>query len=644
MRYRREIDGLRALAVVPVILFHAGVSAFGGGYVGVDVFFVISGYLITGIILTEAEQGRFSILRFYERRARRILPALFTVMAVCLPLAWLLLLPTDARDFSASLVAVSLFSSNVLFWLQSGYFDAAAELRPLLHTWSLAVEEQYYLVFPWLMVALAGWGRRRLSGVLAALALLSLLCAQWGSTHWPSANFFMLHARAWELLIGALAAIHLAGPQASRQPRWLAELGGLLGLSLVGVAIFWFDGATPFPSLYALVPTIGAVLIILCATPATLVGRALGHRLPVGIGLISYSAYLWHQPLFAFARHRSLVPPDGSVYLALSAATLVLAYLSWRFVEQPFRMRDRIDRGAVFRIAGWGSLAFIAVGLAGFLSHGAASWTDERARLYEVERRLAPVYGLDRSCREFNTSDKCRTGDRPELLVWGDSYAMHLVPGVRAVRPDLQVVQMTMPVCGPFLGIAPVNAGFSLGAAAECIRHNDAVIDWLKKTPGIKTVVLGSTYGQFLNHGAKVMLRDGRVVDGKAHAAQAFTDTLAELRALGVRPVVVSPTPRDGSDIGRCLAKSIQWRIDAGACDFAREPAEKRQREVLDFLSALAPATEVVWLFDTICDQKRCNAAIGDVLLYRDTGHLSVEGSVKVALTGELRNALAPGR
>ena len=302
MDYRREIDGLRALAVLPVIFFHAGFPTFRGGFVGVDVFFVISGYLITTIILAELEQGKFSIINFYERRARRILPALFLVMFVCLPLAWLWLLPQEMKSFSQSLVAVSAFASNVLFWRTSGYFETAAELKPLLHTWSLAVEEQYYLLFPVFLMLTWRLGKRWIVGLLACVFVVSLAAAQWNAVAKPTATFFLLPTRGWELLVGAFVALYFSKDRNKIPAKLLCEVGGAVGFVLITYSIFAFDKQTPFPSFYALVPTIGTALIILYATQSTLVGQLLGNRVCVGVGLISYSAYLWHQPLFAFAR------------------------------------------------------------------------------------------------------------------------------------------------------------------------------------------------------------------------------------------------------------------------------------------------------------------------------------------------------
>jgi peptidoglycan/LPS O-acetylase OafA/YrhL len=370
MDYRSEIDGLRALAVLPVILFHSGFETFSGGFVGVDVFFVISGYLITTIILTELEQERFSIVTFYERRARRILPALFLVILVCIPFAWFWLLPSDMKDFSQSLVAVSIFASNILFWRESGYFDTAAELKPLLHTWSLAVEEQYYVLFPLFLMLFWKLGKRWMLLTLGLVFVASLAIAQWAAYAKPAAAFYLLPTRGWELLIGTFSAFYLS--QANRRDfgKVLSELGGWLGVTLILYAVFAYSKATPFPGLYALAPTLGAVLIILFATKQTSVGKFVGNKAFVGIGLISYSAYLWHQPLFALARHQSLIDPSATIFLLLSILALVLAYISWRYVEAPFRNKNIIKRKSIFLFASFGTIFFLVVGLIGNISGG----------------------------------------------------------------------------------------------------------------------------------------------------------------------------------------------------------------------------------------------------------------------------------
>ena len=335
MQYRREIDGLRAVAVLPVILFHAGFRIFSGGFVGVDVFFVISGYLITGIIISELEQGRFSILRFYERRARRILPALFFMMLCCIPFAWMWMSPWKFKEFAQSLIAVSVFVSNIFFWRESGYFAAVAEEKPLLHTWSLAVEEQYYVLFPIFLILLWRFGRNPVFYSVVAIAVISLLLSEWGSQNKPTANFYLAPTRAWELLAGSICAFFQFGREQRSN-----NLLSAFGLALILFAIFYYDENTPFPSVYALAPVVGTALIIMFGAKSTWAAKLLSMRGFVGIGLISYSAYLWHQPLFAFVRIRSIYEPEQWLMLIASVASLALAYFSWRFVEQPFRAKS----------------------------------------------------------------------------------------------------------------------------------------------------------------------------------------------------------------------------------------------------------------------------------------------------------------
>jgi len=327
LKYRAEIDGLRALAVVPVILFHAGFELFGGGFVGVDVFFVISGYLITTILIEDLEKDQFSLINFYERRARRILPALFFVMLVCIPFAWMWMLPSQMKGFSQSLVAVSLFSSNILFWRESGYFEAAAEEKPLLHTWSLAVEEQYYVLFPIFLFLAWQFGKHRVFWMIVVMAAISLLLSEWGWRHEATGNFYLAPTRAWELFSGSIAAFVV-------QKRGVKSNNALslVGLTAIIFSIFAYDRTTPFPSLHALIPVIGVVLLVLYADKETLVAKLLSTKAFVGVGLISYSAYLWHQPLFAFAKIRLSEEPPMLLMAMLSATSLTLAVASWTLV------------------------------------------------------------------------------------------------------------------------------------------------------------------------------------------------------------------------------------------------------------------------------------------------------------------------
>ena len=427
MKYRAEIDGLRALAVIPVILYHAGFKLFGGGYVGVDIFFVISGYLITTIILAELELGTFSLVRFYERRARRILPALFLVIFTCLPFAWFWLLPDAMKQFSESLVAVNVFVSNVLFWHTSGYFDTATELKPLIHTWSLAVEEQYYVLFPLFLMLTWKLGRRWIVGLLVLIFAISLAGAQWLSATHPSFAFYMLPARGWELLTGAFIAFYYTNHNIKKHNHKIEQLGSLFGLLLVAYAVFSYGDQTPFPSFYTLVPTIGATLIIIFATNKTIVGKLLGSKFFVAIGLISYSAYLWHQPMFAFARERSLDEPSMWLMSALVALSFGFAYLSWKYVERPFRNKHRFSHNKVFLYGAVCSALFIGIGLTGYFSKGFESRFGK-----EIVNLLYPTNGSLNGCEEVVTDvgdETCRIGNlsiEPTIAVIGDSHSTRL--------------------------------------------------------------------------------------------------------------------------------------------------------------------------------------------------------------------------
>jgi len=270
MKYRPEVDGLRAVAVIPVILFHAGFSFFSGGYIGVDIFFVISGYLITTIIYRELESGKFSIINFYEKRSRRILPLLFFIVFISIPLAWFGLFNIDMIDFSQSLVAIPVFSSNVLFWLEADYFDTASELKPLLHTWSLAVEEQFYLFFPITLLVIWKINKNYILPSILIVGFVSLIFSQWASVNFPTANFYLLPSRAWELAVGSVVGILLHKNSTfvnSFNKTKMANILSWTGLLMITYSILIFDGNTPYPSLYTLIPTLGTALII-CFLPA----------------------------------------------------------------------------------------------------------------------------------------------------------------------------------------------------------------------------------------------------------------------------------------------------------------------------------------------------------------------------------------
>ncbi|MEK6216596.1 MAG: acyltransferase, partial [Boseongicola sp.] len=362
MKYRPEIDGLRAIAVVPVVFFHAKVAGFSGGYLGVDVFFVISGFLITGLIIDDLNRGNFSIVDFYERRARRILPALFFVVLACLPFAWFWMTPDDLIRFFQSDFAVALFVSNFLFWSQSGYFATDADEKPLLHTWSLAVEEQFYIFFPLLLLLVFRWDRRLIMPTLIACAAGSLALSEWGWRNASSANFYLSPARFWQLLAGGICAVVMI-----RRKVPSSDPISWVGLMAVVVSIMVFDQRTPSPSIFTLLPVVGTCILLLFAQQGTLVARMFARPVFVQVGLLSYSLYLWHQPILAFARIRLGEPPGGVLLASLLLLSVVLSFLSWKWLEKPFRRRGpngfAVSRKVVFTMSSAGIAVFVSLGV-----------------------------------------------------------------------------------------------------------------------------------------------------------------------------------------------------------------------------------------------------------------------------------------
>ncbi|MEM7122532.1 MAG: acyltransferase family protein [Pseudomonadota bacterium] len=655
MQYRAEIDGLRALAVIPVILFHAGFDLFGGGYVGVDVFFVISGYLITTIIHTEIQAGSFSILGFYDRRIRRILPALMLVCLVSIPFAWMWMLPNEFRNFAQSLVAISVFASNILFWLESDYFAAAAELKPMLHTWSLAVEEQFYVFFPLFLLLFRRLTVKSLLAVIILCAIVSLALAEWASTTHPIANFYLLPTRAWELAVGAMLA--LTAPTWLRTDGVVAQTGSALGFGMILYAVFAFDESTPFPSLWALIPVIGTALVVAFTRPRTLVGRMLCWSPVVGIGLISYSAYLWHQPLFAFARIRLLDHVTPDVYLGLSVAALVLAYLSWRFVERPFRQRTVFSRRQIFVGAACVSVLVAGFGMFGHLTRGlpqrlppdaiqmAALSGRPDARTRDCHANIADQSVLDESC--------LHAGERSDnLIIWGDSHAVELAGALTdtLAAHDTSVRQFSSSACVPALGVYRARAGL------ECVRFTEHVMDYLLEQPPTTIVVVARwpvhlELEPFDNMEGGVLpdhLNDVSIPLGSERSAAfdpdridkvgtLYRETVESLLANGHRVVLVYPVPEVGWSVPIHLAREIQFGIEReGPLSTSHDVFRERTAQSYQQLDLLGENANLIRVKPetAFCDTYvagRCVAQLDGDPLYFDGHHVNTKGATMIA-------------
>ena len=621
--YREDIDWLRAIAVLAVVAFHFEAPAVFGGFVGVDIFFVISGYLITGIIRDELQDGSFSFARFYERRVRRLLPALYAVVALTAIPSFHYLLTSERAEFFRSVAAVVTFTSNFFFWFQTGYFDHAAVEKPLLHTWSLAVEEQFYLALPlmlWGLLRLARGHRLALPTALVALGLASFALSIWLMKSDRSANaFFMSPPRAWEFLIGGLVATHgfpvLRHALAQQIARGVA-------LVVIAIPIFSLRQGPGFPGFNALTPCIGAAMFIWSGIGVPSVKR--GTYSPLGIvrffGQISYSLYLWHWPAFTFARFaKNGLVLDAADKLALFALTVAISYLSWRFVEQPFRERSLAPtRRGAFLAAGLASVVLLGGSAVGVVLNQTSSDVDRAAYklesydtynyqpLYRFGTCFAPDGGV------FGDSCVSLASGKTNWLLWGDSLAAHYFHGLRkATDPaSVNILQATQAACMPTLDAAAQGNASCRGFAAQMEaffrdRRPDLVVmsaDWLEY--------------------ARPPRFDGMVADLK--------QTIARLNELGIAVALLGPAVQFKSRLPSMLMRARLRQIEPRPEDIVLPEIFSLDQMMK---SALPPHANFSYIsvVGTVCPARQCPITLdGGIPLSWDHAHLTSEGSAYV--------------
>ena len=630
--------------MLAVVLFHARIRGFPGGFVGVDIFLVISGYLIAQLILRESAAGSFTLIGFYERRVRRILPALLAMLAASGLAGWILL-PADFRDFGQSLTAIALFGSNLLFWGWEGYFSLTTEATPLLHTWSLAVEEQFYILFPALLLLVRRQPFTMRAALLAAGAA-SFTYSVWAVQADPGAAFYSPLSRAWEFMVGALLA---AGLLPALRWRWLGDMIALVGLAAIGHAIWTLSERSAFPGLNALEPVLGAAAILYGSQVAgSRVARLLGARPLVAIGLISYSLYLWHWPLIVFGNYY-LLGPYRFVRLAMVLLAFPLAWLSWRYIELPFRKpRLLLSRRTLF-LSAMGASGALAVYGAGIALANGLPWRFDAAVQQLNEQGPPPDYACaGRPVDTIRSETRCRigaAGSRPSFVLWGDSHAAVYLPALDrlARRHGAAGYDLTSLGCPPLL---PIRANeekanqwmFHPARKRECAARNAAVARFLaEERPRVVLLAAHwSVYG------------GGRHPDPEAPGGdrRAFQDGIHQLRALGIAVHVVLDVPDAPFAEPRRLAKAQllgeMRRIEPLRAEHLRRDAPFR---------AIASDLErrgLVGVIDPgrlLCGTSTCKVTDRGYPLYFDGNHLSERGAMFVAPAFEpLFRRLAPPR
>jgi peptidoglycan/LPS O-acetylase OafA/YrhL len=649
-RYRRDIDGLRAVAVLSVVLFHAGVRRFSGGYVGVDVFFVISGYLITSLIAEEIGQQRFSIISFYERRVRRIFPALLAVMAVSSLLAIWLLLPPQFNNFAKAVFATAGFGSNMLFWREAGYFAAPATEQPLLHTWSLAVEEQFYVVFPLVLFGIYRILNGRWTRLLAPITALSFLLSVWGVNHYRSATFYLAPTRAWELLLGSLLAL---GSFPQVQNRLFMEALSIAGLGLIAWGVLALSTDSPFPGFNALWPCLGAALIIYSGqNTSTRITKILGTWPLVFVGLISYSLYLWHWPLLVFARTWNIYELNAAETALVVSVSILTAIVSWKFVEMPFRRRGGVfDRKTLFICAGGSTALLMAFALYGHFTRG---WP---GRVPSVATEIASysdsVNPRQREClnspgHRIPVSKTCTYGAdvSPSYVVWGDSHADALVDAIGKIAKnhDKAVKYLGSSSCAPVVAIERVAREYS------CVSDNAAFLNYILGNHELESVIMIGRYAVYVNgwttdlgpaekystESPYITDISRTVSDIEGRQALLQTQFEATVRALldaGKRVVLVYPIPEVGYDVPAALAQMTLQGEDPASFTQPLSYYKQRQQFIFRVLDSLGQSKNIIRIYPhrLLCSETACVTYAYGKPLYRDGDHLSMAGADFVA-------------
>lgn len=655
--YRPDIDGLRAIAVLSVIVFHAFPSVLSGGFVGVDIFFVISGFLISGIIVKSLNQGSFSFAGFYANRIRRIFPALILVLMACYVFGWFALLTDEYEQLGKHIAAGAGFVQNFVLWQETGYFDQVSELKPLMHLWSLAVEEQYYLIYPALIWCVWRTGISVMATV-AVLGTLSFVLNVVGIENEAVKTFFLPQTRFWELMVGAALASLQSGKTFMRTSSATrgseVAIGNLLagtGVLLITVSVCALEKGKVFPGWWALLPVLGAGLVIFAGPNAWVNRKILANRFMVFVGLISYPLYLWHWPILAFIRIIDVETPPARIRLGALVLSFLLAWLSYKFIERPIRFGSKTwPKTAALCV-----LMFL-VGVVGYntFQRKGFEFRYQPLALHQPQSLMPAPTFKDRECvkayPEFATVGFCMRTKlaSPDVLLLGDSHAEHLYHGMAAIMlPTSHVLSyMAKSGCPPFFDVVSVE----VGEAESCVDFMNSALEFAESTASIKTVVLalrgplylyGTGFGNALSEykmKRSVSLRNRPdITDSKEVIRIATESTIRRLLEKQKQIVFVLDVPELDFDAKSCQESPLGWkRAPRALCAVSRIAFDVRNSEYRALVHAVLERYPAVKVFDAaaeLCDAEWCWAEKGNELLYSDTNHLSMRGSEYVAPT-----------
>lgn len=660
MNYRADIDGIRAIAVSIVILFHFSVPGFSGGFIGVDVFFVLSGYLISSIIFAQLDKGAFEFGNFYFRRIRRLFPVYIVVMLSTFAIAYALMLPKEFKQFGQSIVASTVYASNILFYLQAGYFDTSSHLKPLLHTWSLSVEEQFYLVFPFVAWATAKFSRKSLFILFSILTLSSLIAAMVYIDLDNSAVFYLYPFRAWEMFLGTLLATQFI-PQLSSK-LW-NNITAVIGVLLIVIPNFLYDSSTLFPGLSALAPCIGTVLLLYTGVSNNgWVQSILSSPVPVFIGKLSYSLYLWHWPVYVLYTYDK---PHGVNALDISimtSCTFIASLLSWKFVETPMRKGNIAlfnRQSTVFASTAFISILFMSVGYYIHSSSGLPSRLDQKTATFAVA--ASDLFGNFENCEENNNSTLpnigfCTIGNpfnaTSYTLIWGDSHGGAYKRGYKSLveGKDHNVLIAWDGGCPPIYNFNKDESVSSKIVDQQCSKRNQAVRRLIERDSRINAIVMVARWSYYINGGGvgidaqnKITIwpdgaKPGSIDDEAAYFIDAFTDTLQTLSKDGHKVFVVEQPP----EFEKFLARTLAIDLMNGSADFEtnlEELATQKYPSVLLRQGKMQQALDKVELQNLatvlkthryFCSDDRCSLMINDSPTYFDNNHVSSLGSVQI--------------